>query len=60
VVFIHGELDEDGKPREEVEFIVAKQRYGGGTGIARARFVRELTVFRDLEDEQVDGEGSGA
>lgn len=57
VLFIHAELDADGKPKPEVEIIVAKQRYGGGTGIARALFVRELTVFRDVESDVAD-EGS--
>lgn len=49
--------DEDAEP--EVDIIVGKQRKGP-KGPARVRFVRSLTVFRDLEGEVVDGEGSGA
>jgi replicative DNA helicase len=49
---IHSEApDEDAEP--EVEIIVGKQRKGP-KGPAKVRFVRSLTVFRDVEfaDEQ--------
>ena len=49
--------DEDAEP--EVDIIVGKQRKGP-KGPARVRFVRSLTVFRDLEGEVVGDEGSGA
>ncbi len=47
---------EDSDPEPEVEIIVGKQRKGP-KGPARVRFVRALTVFRDVECDVAD-EGS--
>lgn len=52
VWMIHSEApDEDAEP--EVEIIVGKQRKGP-KGPARVRFVRSLTVFRDVESAAAD------
>jgi replicative DNA helicase len=52
VWMIHSEAGDD-EPEPEVEIIVGKQRKGP-KGPARVRFVRALTVFRDVESAAAD------